>query len=254
MEHGPGPEPSQDLRTVLTRLADLLAAQGTGLLITIDELQDASLSDMRTFGSVIQHVTRREAHPVAFVGAGLPQIEDRFLSGNAATFLQRCSRRDIGPLDDKAATRALDVPIRNCNGSISPESLRAAVRAVSGYAFMTQLVGFHIWKSSENPLVGITNREARIGIAEAEKQMARLVLAPMWTDLSPVDREFLFAMAEDAEESRVADVADRLGKSLGYAGVYRSRLIRAGMITPVRKGWVAFAHHATRDWLEQLSG
>ena len=251
-EPRPLPEPSQDLRTVLTRLADLLETKGAGLLITVDEMQGAEVGEIRRFGSIIQHVTRREERSVAFVGAGLPGIEDRFLSGDAVTFLQRCSRRDIGPLDDRAAATALEVPIRDLNASITPDALRAAVRAVSGYAFMTQLVGFHMWKAASDPYAGITSREAAAGIAEAERQLGRLVLEPIWKTLSAMDRRFLLAMTQDSRESRLAEVANRLKRDVGYAGVYRSRLIQKGMIVPVRKGWIAFAHHTTRQWLKQL--
>ena len=250
-ERETSPEPIPDLRTVLTRLGRRLSRQGAGLLITIDELQGAELDDIRRFGSVIQHVTRREGHPVAFVGAGIPQIEDSILSGNEATFLQRCARRDIGPLDDQAAATAIVVPIQQQNASISPQALAAAVQAVSGYAFMTQLVGFHMWKAASDPSRGITLQDATAGIGEAQRQMARLVLAPIWKKLSQVDRRFLIAMAQDTESSHLDEIAARLGVSKGYAGVYRSRLIKAGMITPVRKGWIAYAHHATREWIRQ---
>ena len=251
-ERRPIPEPSQDLRTVLTQLADLLQPTGAGLLITIDEMQGAEVDEIRRFASIIQHVTRREERPVAFVGAGLPEIEDRFLSGDAVTFLQRCARRDIGPLDDQATATALEVPIRDLNASITPDALRAAVRTVSGYAFMTQLVGFHMWKAAADPFAGITSREAAAGIAEAKMQMARLVLEPIWKTLSDMDRRFLLAMTQDNKESQLAEISSRIERSVGYAGVYRHRLIKKGMIVPVRQGWIAFAHHSTRGWLKQL--
>lgn len=251
-ETSPSPEFSQELRTVLTELSNTLHSEGAGLLVTIDELQAGDLGEIRRFGSVIQHLTRREAQPIAFVGAGLPQIEEMLLAGDAATFLQRCARRDIGPLSDDDTAKALALPISNQKATIAPEGLRAAIKAVSGYAFMTQLVGFHIWKAAADPHAGITFHEAAAGIATAERQMSRLVLAPVWKGLSDVDRRFLMAMTLDAVDSRVADVADRLGVTVSYAGVYRHRLIKAGMITPVRKGRVTFAHHATREWLKQM--
>ena len=54
--------------------------------------------------------------------------------------------------------------------------------------------------------------------------------------LSDVDRRFLLAMAQDDGESRLADVAGRLGVDVNYAGVYRQRLIRAGMIASTGRG------------------
>ena len=46
---------------------------------------------------------------------------------------------------------------------------------------MVQLVGFL--------------EETALGIAEAERRIGRLVLAPTWKGLSDVDRRFLIAMA-----------------------------------------------------------
>ena len=245
------PEPTPDLRTLLVRLGRRLSRRNAGLLITIDELQAAAPEEFRRFGSIIQHVTRRAGHPVAFVGAGIPLIEDRFLSGEEATFLQRCSRRDVGPLDDRAAAAAIAGPLHQRDAFIPPDALAAAVRAVSGYAFMTQLVGFHMWKAAAGPYRGITMEEATVGIAEAKRQMGRLVLAPIWKNLSQTDRRFLIAMSEDSEMSGLADVAARLKVTTGYAGVYRSRLIKAGMVTPVRKGWIRYTHHAARGWIRR---
>lgn len=64
-----------------------------------------------------------------------------------------------------------------------------------------------------------------------------------------MDRRFLAAVARDDGESRLATVADRLGVDVGYAGVYRQRLIRAGMIVATGRGRIDLAHHAAREWI-----
>ena len=56
-------------------------------------------------------------------------------------------------------------------------------------------------------------------------------------------------MAHDDGESRLAEVAERLGVDTSYAGVYRHRLIRAGMIVSTGRGRIDLAHHAAREWL-----
>lgn len=245
----PEAESSRDLRSLLADLGDRLADNGTGLMITLDELQSGVLDEIREFGAVVQHVTRREERPVAFAGAALPQIEDTMLSDDAATFLQRCSRHDIGWLDLPATKAAIAGPIEERGAAIDPRALEEAVAATSGYAFMIQLVGFHAWKAAGDPMSGITAEEVAIGIAEAERRIGRLVLAPMWRGLSDVDRRFLVAMARDDDASELATIAARLGVEINYAGVYRRRLLKAGMIVPVGKGRVDFAHHAARAWL-----
>ena len=251
-ESVPTPNSDDDLRTVLSAVGDVLAEHGTGLLITIDELQSGDVDEIRRFGAVLQHVSRREQRPVAFIGAALPQIEDTLLSDDALTFLQRCSRYDIDRLDRTATRRAIAEPISEHGRSIDPSALDRAVTATSGYAFMVQLVAFHSWQADTNS-PHITAEHVTAGIGEAQRRIGRMVIAPTWNTLSDVDRRFLLAMAQDDGDSELTDIADRLGVTTSYAGVYRHRLLRAGMILPAGRGRVSLAHHAARDWLRQLA-
>ena len=246
----PTPKAEEDLRRALSALGDALAERGTGLLITVDEMQSGDVDEIREFGSVLQHVSRREERPVAFIGAALPQIEETLLSDDAITFLQRCSRYDIDRLNPQATRRAIAEPISEHGRSIDSAALDRAVAATSGYAFMIQLVGFHSWQAAVASS-RITPDHVITGIAEAQKRIGRMVLAPTWKTLSDVDRRFLLAMAKDDGESSLADIADRLGVTPNYAGVYRHRLIRAGMIRSAGRGRITLAHHAARDWLRE---
>jgi len=249
-DHADQPQSAPALRTVLAEVGKRLEDTGTGLVITIDELQSGDIDELREFGAVLQHVTRRELLPIAFAGASLPSIVDTLLSDDEiATFLQRCSRYDIDRIKPEDASEAIVKPIRNRGGGIAEDDLARAVTAAAGYAFMIQLVGFHIWKAASNPADGISADETSTGIAEAEQRIGRLIFAPTWQGLSDVDRRFLLAMARDDDESRLAIVADRLEVDTNYAGVYRHRLIRSGMIRSAGHGKVDFAHHSTRTWL-----
>ena len=245
----PASEAGEALRGVLSALGDALAATGTGLIITLDELLSADLDEIRQFGSIMQHVSRREGRPIAFVGAALPQFEDELATDDAATFLQRCSRYDIDRLDYAAASLAIAKPVEDRGATIEPDALAAAVAATSGYAFMVQLVGFHSWAAAADPATRIGAAEVSKGIVDAQRRIGRLVLAPTWKGLSETDRRFLFAMANDDGESRLADVATRLDVEVNYAGVYRQRLIRAGMIVSTGWGRIDLAHHAAREWI-----
>ena len=244
-----GSEAAEELRGVLSALGDALSDRGTGLIITLDELLGADMEEIRQFGSIMQHVCRREERPIAFVGAGLPQFEDELESDDAATFMQRCSRYDMERLDTAATRLAISKPVEDRGASIDPEALDRAVAATSGYAFMVQLVGFHTWAAAQDPAAHIGAKEVAKGIAEAQRRIGRLVIGPTWKGLSDVDRRFLLAMAQDDGESRLADVAGRLGVDVSYAGVYRQRLIRAGMIASTGWGRIDLAHHAAREWL-----
>lgn len=244
-----GSEAAEGLRLVLSALGDALDECGTGLIISLDELLSADLDEIRQFGAVMQHVCRREKRPIAFVGAALTQFEDELQSDDAATFLQRCSRYDMERLDATATRLAISKPIEDRGAAIDPQALERAVAATSGYAFMVQLVAFHSWVAAPDPPSRIGITEVATGIEEAQRRIGRLVLAPTWKGLSDVDRRFLLAMAEDDDESRLSEVARRLGVGVSYAGVYRQRLIRAGMIVSTGRGSIDLAHHAARDWI-----
>ena len=237
------------LRSVLTDLGSRLASERRGLLITLDELQGGEPSELREFATTLQHVTRREGLPIAFVAAGLPSIDDTVLQDSAITFLQRCSRHEIAELSDAATATAFAEPIAAHGGRISDDALGRAVEASDGYPFMVQLVGFHSWRAASSDPPRLEIAEVSSGVAEAERRLPNLVLAPIWRSMSGMDRQFAMAMAQDDGDTSTADISRRLGRSSSYISTYRSRLIRSGFIRSTGHGRVGFAHQATRAWL-----
>lgn len=237
------------LRSGLAKVASHLATQGAGLLLTIDELQAGDQKEMRELATALQHVTRRELQPLAFVGAALPEIEDTMLADRRITFFQRCSRARLEPLSAEDTRLALERPIRESGGRIDVDALETAVESAAGYPFMVQLVGFHSWDICPDPSSGITRGHVQAGALEASAVLVDQIVRPVWNGLSPVDRSFLAAMAVDDSYSRVADIAGRLGRDGNYVNYYRRRLLRAGAVGEAGRGQLRFAHPAMRDWL-----
>ena len=244
---------SASLREVLTALADRLSARGSGLLITVDELHSADIDDVRELGGILQHVSRRERRPVAFLGAALPLIEDELFTGTVSTFIQRLARHDIGLLDSAAAFTAIDVPIRAAGGSIETGLATRAAAATGGYPFLVQLVGFHVWRAAADPRSGVTAAEVDAGIEQAHQRIGRLVVSPVWKDLSIRDREFLSAMASIPTPTVLADLARRVGVSTSYASVYKARLVRSGLVVATEDDALAFTHPAVTAWIAARS-
>ena len=252
LDEPPAPDAAESLREVLTELGDVLADGGTGLMITIDELLSADRDEIREFGSVMQHVCRREERPIAFAGAALPPFEEHIETEDQSAFLHRCSRHSVGQLNLGDTRVAIARPIEERGRTIDEDALAAACAATSGYAFMVQLVGFYSWSAAPAGSSSITLAHVDIGIAEANRRVSRLVLVPIWRALSPVDRNFLRAMAIDDSESRLAEIAQRLDVDINYAGVYRQRLIRAAMIVGTGRGRIDLAHNAARRWIREM--
>jgi hypothetical protein len=252
---GPVPEPQHDeLRGALTALAEKQAEHNAGLLLTVDELHGLRLADARELAVAVQHITRRELLPMAFVGAALPEIEETLLNDRGMTFFQRCARAPLLPLEHADTELALSRPISDAGKAIADKGLELMVEGSRGHPYTIQLLGYHSWeaafKSQEATQVGVEH--ARMAVHEAEWTEVEQIVKPIWTGLSDTDRSFVLAMAHDTDTSTTADIADRLGQSTNYAQHYRRRLIDAGMIVPAGRGKVRFAHRATRRWLSTL--
>lgn len=253
---GSGYDPNADLArrlpNLLRALAAHLQASETGLVLTIDELHGGDTNELRTLGIVVQDVTRIGQLPMAFIGAGLPMLEDTLLADTSVTFLQRCSRYEIGFLDPPAAWTALAEPVRQLGGRMAPEAVEHAVAVSQGYPFMIQLVGFHAWRAASDPSAVVTLEDMVAGAETARRQVGQLVIAPMWRDVSEGSRRFLAAMAFDDGVSRTSDIAARLGVTSEYVSVYRRRLMKSGMVSPAGHGRLDFALDAARQWIRGL--
>lgn len=246
-----------DLRGALTELARRLADVRTGLLLTVDELQGLDLLDARELAVSLQHITRRELLPVAFVGAALPEIESTLLNDRGMTFFQRCARANIGPLEPTDTELALRRPISDAGREIDNEALRMIVEASRGHPYTIQLLGYHGWEMAfADPAAPEASRieveHARAATLEAERAELDQIVKPVWTGLSEMDRNFLAAMSPDNDASTISDIAQRLDRSTNYAQHYRRRLIRAGVIEPAGRGRVRFVYSGTREWLHNL--
>ena len=241
----------QTLRAALTNLADIAADNGSGVLITVDELQAVDAKDAQRFANAIQHVSRREQRPVMFIGAGLAELEDTVLADDGITFFQRCRRAAIGRISDSDVRVAVEQPIIDSGRWIDSDALDAAVAAASGFPFMVQLIGFHAWEQSPEPQSAITARAVAAGLIDASNEMVELVIKPVWKRLSEADRRFLQVMARDESDSKTSDIAARLDKPPSHVGMYRARLIRAGVVISTGHGRIRFTHEALRNWLRE---
>ncbi len=251
-DYEPDADLSRRVGNVLSALAAHLQPSGASLVITVDELHAGDTDELRMLGIVVQDITRIARLPMAFVGAGLPVLENTLLADTHVTFLQRCTRHEVGFLDHAAAWSALSEPIRERGGRLAPNAAEHGVAVSQGYPFMVQLIGFHAWEAAPDPTSAVDLNDMRAGAEEARRQVGQLVIAPMWRDLSEGSQRFLAAMALDDGPSRPTDLTARLGVSSGYVSVYQSRLRTAGMIAPAGNRRLDFAIGAARQWIRGL--
>jgi hypothetical protein len=240
------------LRPQLELLSGLLADNGAGVLLTLDEIHRRQLGELRELATTVQHAFREERE-VAFVGAGLGSAVSDLLNDDVLTFLRRAERHQLGPVEGAEVERALREPIVAGGRAVGEQALAVMVEGARGYPFLIQLVGAQTWRLRPQQ-AEITVEQARQGVANARRRLSRLVHEPALAAVSEIDRAFLRAMAQDDGPAKMADVARRLNVTIGYAGQYRLRLIAAELVEPHRRGYVDFALPYLREYLREQGG
>jgi nucleoside-triphosphatase THEP1 len=232
-------------RVQMEAVLDVLAEHDTGLMITIDEVGPGS-AGLEQATKAFQHFIQ-DGRDVAIIFAGLPgQIAD-MASQAGMTFIWRAERRHLGPVPLAEVRQALETTITASGRRIATEDLRRLADATWGYPFFIQLVGYHVWRQSDSPM--ITADDITAGVAEARRRLGTTVHEYTVRGLSAADRAFLSAMALDDGPSKVHDLSQRLDRPASHVSVYRQRLIDAGVIQASDRGLVDFAVPYLREYI-----
>ncbi len=245
------PVQEQNWRTRMEELIEELQNADLGLLITVDEAV-ASLDEMVSLAAIYQLFVREQKR-VSLVMAGLPHNISGLLNDRSVSFLRRAQRHMLGTIADADVRNAFSETAAIGGRKATKGALDACVQAIGGYPYMLQLVGFRSWQASELHNE-ISLADARQGIRDAREDFTRRILAPTYRELSDIDLRFVEAMLADSRESRIADIAGRMGVESRYASKYRSRLLAAGVIEQVSRGVVHFALPGFREFATQELG
>ncbi len=85
--HNRDPHTRVGIRDRLAGLADAAHSNGTSVLLSVDEIHSIDPAEARRLANDLQHITRREGKPLAFVAAGLPSVKHTLLRDRKLTFL-----------------------------------------------------------------------------------------------------------------------------------------------------------------------
>ena len=216
---------------------DMLAKHDVGLLFTVDEVS-AAFPEMVEFISTFQFFIR-EKRNVALLMAGLPSNVMQMFQNPSISFLRRAFRRTLEPISLPEVRAAIKKTVEISGREINKEALAMAAENTKGLPFLIQLIGYHSFNQSNRKI--IIKDDIIAGISDAEQDMESMILDSTLNDLSDTDIRFLLAMLDDTEESRISDIALRMGVSLSYTGHYRRRLINQGVISELGRGKIVFS-------------
>ena len=243
---------------LIDEAAHAMTRQGRGLMVTIDEVQDASIDDLRVIANAVQLLIRDEQN-IAFIFAGITTGVMDILNGKSLTFLRRAKPEELDAIPLDEVEESLKLAIERSGFTIDDDALAAATRATEGYAFLIQLVGYHVWRAAwarvrrdegdGSIVIGI--EDARSGISSALDEFERAVLETAISDLPKTAIEFILAMSEMPDVVSTGDIARRLGKSTGYLSPYRRRLMAQQVIEQTAPGYVTFSIPFMKGYLKK---
>ena len=223
-----------------------------GLLITLDEVQDSAIDEIRSLSVAVQHMIREEAN-IAFVFAGLPSMVDSVVNGKTLTFLRRAVPVELGMVDRDDVIDALRQTVVDSGLTIEEDALESLADVTRGYPFMIQLAGYHTWQAAFRDGGSgsrITCAHVEIGARKGRGQFDRMVIEPVLQRLAPTALLYLHAMAQDGgAPSRTSDIAKRLDRDLCALSSFRERLIEANVIESRTRGTVEFTIPYMADYL-----
>ncbi|VEH72728.1 ATPase [Corynebacterium segmentosum] len=229
--------------TLNTRLRELLAQlKGAGVLLTIDEVQDADAQELASLAVTYQDLVRDELD-VAIVVAGLPQGINRLLELPGVTFLRRAQKFVLGPLSPANATVAFKETAAHSGLDFSADAVSAAVELSRGYPYLVQLVGSLAWAHAQRS--GATRIEENTVLAisaEAISVLGTQVHQPATLTLPPAQRRFLEAMSAvmDSDTAEIQAIAAHHDRTVRSLSATRQRLIDADLIEPTGHGQLRF--------------
>lgn len=226
------------------------ASRHGGLFVTLDEIQDAPIDELRVLGNEIQLLIRQEAN-VAFAFAGLPTAVDDAVGADALTFLQRAKHTELSRLSDYEVGMSFEDTVARAGGLLREEAAERMTKAAAGYPFMVQLVGYYTWQAAMRRNAAIIEEEdAERGIARARENFDSMVIGPALRRLPDRQVEYLTAMARCEEHpASTAGVSRFMGLTTKDTSSYRKRLIDAALIEAAGYGKVSFAVPYMREYL-----
>ena len=233
------PHAAMGLRERLTILARIAQRHGIGVLLTVDELHSADKDESRRLANDVQHITKRSELPLAFMGAGLLEVQYTLMEGKKNTFFKRCHPSEMTPLTVPDAIQGIRAPIEYAGGRIDGEALGAAARSVGGSPYKLQLIGHSAWKIANAPHGAIDLFAVREAAAHADEVMMRNISEPAFYDLSVAEQHYLESLVVLGDEGTNSRIAALTGKNERDVRGIERRLELAGYITRRLKGAAA---------------
>ena len=232
---------ADDLAALFETLGEAARDIGVGVLILIDEMQEATDSELTAINTAVHELGQAERPlPVIVVGAGLPSLPAQL--AEATSYAERLyDYRSVGLLLPEAAKDALVAPARDLGVEWGAEALTLALDSARGYPYFLQAIGKHVWDNARKS--PIEQDDAELGLAAARSEVDDGLYRSRWERATPAQRDVMRALADLAQDdaASVSDIARALGRPrTSDISVARNELIKKGLVFAPERGLLAF--------------
>lgn len=237
-----------DLPELFVLVGEAARSAGKGWLLLIDEVQYLNDTDLSALIVSLHKVSQADL-PIAFAGAGLPQVAR--LAGEAKSYAERLfTYPAIGPLERQAAQIAITRPIEAEGAQIETVAVERIVEATQGYPFFLQEWGSKVWDIAAGPI--INQADVKLARGLATHSLDQGFFKVRLDRLTRAETSFVIAMAQlgDGPVS-LADIARHLGRTAKSLGPARASIIHKGMIYSAEHGFLEFTVPLFADFMRR---
>ncbi|MDY6351835.1 MAG: ATP-binding protein [Lachnospiraceae bacterium] len=225
--------PITDLGTAIEEMLTIVAKHRRKVLISIDEA--ANSVSMRQFASEFQILLRRK-FPVYLLMTGLYENIYDLQNVKTLTFLYRAPKIQLTPLNAVAVADSYKRIF-----SVSDEKSREMAALTMGYPYAYQVTGYLCYNR------GSCELDDQF-LHTFDEYMSEYVYSKIWDEQAPTKKKILRAMA-DTDSGIVTEIRQKVGMKTEAFSVYRSRLIRQGIIVADGYGRLAFTLPRFREFI-----
>jgi hypothetical protein len=242
-----GGEEQPLLRRALDELNDAVRRRGSYLVLAVDEIQEASLDDLREVVMFV-HAAAGTPRTVVFLGAGLTNSAAHLHEARTYTERWRYPRLDrLGPEETKAA---IAVPAAAQGVTFTDAALALLAAETAGYPFFIQEYASVIWSFTEGPTIDRADFEGRA--AGIRSELDEQFYAPRFARLTDRECAYALALADLGPGPHpVHAIAERFGSRSSDLSSIRNRLIVKELIFAASPGSVEFRMPLTERYIER---
>lgn len=239
------------LLDVLADTMQIAVRREAGLLVTLDELQNAQPGELGTLAAILQQSVPNN-WPLVVAIAALPSLRRTKGPNALPTYLERAEWHELAELTASDAREALTKPADLAGRPMTAPAGDVLLAVAGGYPYAIQVAGHYAWRASHGS-ARITLEHARAAVPRIESDLAQLY-AGRWADASRREREYLQALAEVSRtvaQPAGGDVARRLGRDVREVSYLRDRLLKAGTVYQDESGALRFITPGMEAWILQ---